>query len=131
MRYLPLLASLAMTTAFALPAHAGGQYWSLDEHNTDDTMTWHNSKNHSLALDSTAGKGVVVVKIEPADTHGLHAGDVILAVNGHAVKHVIDLINQANANEHGTVTLELQRGHDNKQIVIAGSDLYALIHPHP
>lgn len=131
MRYLPLLASIAMTTAFAISAHAGGQYWSLNEHNTDDTMTWHNSENHSLDLDSTAGKGVVVVKIEPNGTYGLQTGDVILAVNGHAMNHVVDLINQANANGHGTATLELQRGHDSKHIVIAGSDLYALIHPHP
>jgi S1-C subfamily serine protease len=131
MRHLSLLGALAIATTFALPAHANWQHWSLDEHSTEDALTWNNSEGHSLDLDSAAGNGVAIVKIETADTHGLRAGDVILAVNGHAVKHVTDLINQANVNERGAVTLELQHGHQNRQVAIAGSDLYALIHPHP
>ncbi|MEY2114888.1 MULTISPECIES: PDZ domain-containing protein [Rhodanobacter] len=131
MRHLSLLGAIAIASMFTLPTHASWQHWSLDEHSTDNSLTWKNSEGHSLDLDSAAGKGVTIVKIEGNGMHGLQPGDVILAVNGHAVKRVADLISQANANEHGTTTVALRRGHENKRITIAGSDLYALIHPHP
>lgn len=131
MRTMILLAALAAATTLALPAHAGWQHWSLDEHSTDNTLTWSNSEGRSLDLESADGKGAVIVKIEATATYGLEPGDVIIAVNHHAVKHVADLITLANANEHGSVTIELQRGHKNQQISIVGSDLYTLIHPHP
>lgn len=128
MRHLILLGALAVATVFALPAHAGHYVYI---HGTRDMLTWHSPDGRALDLTSPDGKGIRVARIEPADRDGLKPGDVIAAVDGQPVGHVVDLVTYANAHLQAACKLSVRRGHDDLQLTLPAGDLAALVHPQP
>lgn len=127
MRHLILLGALAAAAAFALPAHAASVYI----HGTHDMLTWHSSDGRALDLTSPDGKGIRVARIEPAERDGLKLGDVIAAVDGQPVAHVVDLVTYANAHSQAACKLSVHRGHDDLQLTLPAGELTALVHPQP
>ena len=130
MRHLtPLLCGTLVVAATAImPAYAG---WYTSFHNTHDSLVWHNSDSRVLELHSNDSVGVEVTKISPADLWGLRKGDVILAVDGHPVKHVDELFKQLQTSKPAPVNIQLRRGHAGQALTIASGDYTNLINPHP
>lgn len=128
MRYRLLTATLAMTMAVSLPAHAG---WYVKMHGTTDSLTWQANNGQSLELSSKAGEGIRVVTIKPDNRDGLKKGDLISAVDGQAVAHVKDLLTYANTHMQDPATLSVQRDGHSVDVALAAGELGALVHPHP
>ncbi len=128
-RFIPLLCgTLVMASTAVVPAHAG---WYTTFHNTSDSLVWHNSDSRALELHSGNATGIEVTKVNPSDLWGLRKGDVILAVDGHPVKHVDELFKQLQASKPAAVKIQLRRGHSEQMLTIAGSDYTNLVNPHP
>ncbi|MHB1056624.1 MAG: PDZ domain-containing protein [Rhodanobacter sp.] len=128
MRHLIMLGALATATALALPAHAG---WYVHQHGTRDSLTWSDTDGRALELESPKGKGIEIARIAPAGRGGLQQGDVITAVDGHAVTHVADLLTYANAHLPDAAKLSVHRGHGELEVALPPGELAALVHPHP
>lgn len=128
MRHLILLGAMAATAIIALPAHAD---WYVKIHGTRDSLTWHTDKGRALDLASPEGKGVHINRIEPAGRDGLRQGDLIVAVDGQPVAHVVDLTNFANAHLQVACKLTVQRSHGSMQVALPAGELAALVHPSP
>lgn len=128
MRHLILLGALAATTVFALPAHAGLYVY---EHGTRDMLTWHSPDGRALDLASPEGTGIHIDHIAPADRDGLKQGDVITAVDGQPIAHVVDLLTYANAHLQAACKLTVRRGQDDQSIALPAGELAALVHPQP
>jgi S1-C subfamily serine protease len=128
MRHLILLGALTAATAIAAPAHAG---WFVHEHGTRDHLTWQDSNGQALDLTSPEGKGIKVAHIAPEGRYGLKQGDVITAVDGHAVSHVADLLTYANAHLQGTSKLSIHRGQHALELALGTGELATLVRPHP
>lgn len=128
-RLIPVLCgALVMAAVTAMPAYAG---WYTTFHNTHDSLVWHNSDSRVLNLLSTDGTGIEVTKVNPVDLWGLRKGDVILAVDGHPVKHVDELFTQLQASKPAAVKIQLRRDHAEQELTIAGSDYTNIVNPHP
>ena len=128
MRHMVLIGTLALATALTSPAHAG---WYVKMHGSTDSLTWQSSDGHALDLSSKECKGIKVVKIAPNGRDGLHKGDLITAVDGHAVAHVVDLLTYANAHLQDPVELSVSHGGHDVDVTLAAGKLGALLHPHP
>lgn len=127
MRQIALTAALALATALATSAHAG---WYVSMHGTTDNLSWKANDGRNLVLSSSDGKGIQVVAIAPAGYDGLHKGDLITAVNGHASNHVADLLAFANAHMRDPVMLSVNRNGQQVDVALAAGELGALVHPH-
>ena len=128
-RSIPLLCgTLVVAATTVVPAYAG---WYTTFHNTSDSLVWHNSDNRALELHSGDSTGIEVAKISPADLWGLRKGDVILAIDGHPVKHVSELFKQLQASKPAAVKIQLRRGHYEQALTLAASDYTNLVNPHP
>ncbi len=127
MRQMALTAALALATALATPAHAG---WYVSMHGTTDELSWKANDGRNLELSSRDGKGIRVVAIAPAGYDGLHKGDLITAVNGHASTHVADLLTFANAHMQDPARLSVIRDGHQADVALAAGELGALVHPH-
>lgn len=128
MRTLILFGALAAAAVVALPAQADGY---LKIHGTRDSLAWHDSNDRALDLASPEGKGARINRIEPAGRDGLRQGDVIVAVDGQPVAHVVDLTIFANAHLQAASRLTVQRGSGNAQVALPAGELAALVHPSP
>jgi S1-C subfamily serine protease len=128
MRHLILSTVLLMAAVTALPAQAG---WSVKEHSTHDSLTWSDSNGHALSLTSRNGSGIEIAEFEPGATHGLEQGDVIVGINGHAVKHVSDLLESWSGNKRASAALLVRRHGTERTITMTAADFNELIHPHP
>ena len=128
MRHATMLGALAIAATIALPAHAGGY---VKIHGTRDSLTWHTDKDRALDLASPEGKGVHVNRIEPAGRNDLQQGDMIVAVDGQPVAHVVDLLNFSNAHLQAACMLTVQRDRNNVQVALPAGELSALVHPSP
>ena len=128
MRHLVLLGAIVATTIVALPAHAD---WYVKIHGTRDSLTWHTEMGRELDLASPEGKGVRVDRVEPAGHDGLQQGDVVVAVDGQSVVHVVDLLDFANAHLQAACKPTVHRGRDNAQVALPAGELTALVHPSP
>lgn len=125
-----MLLAGAFTVVAALTATAqAGLYVKI--HGTQDHLTWDASDGRALELASPNGKGIAVERIAPAGRDGLQPGDVITAVEGQPVAHVVDLVTYANAHLQAASKLTVHRGHGNVQLALPGGELAALVHPSP
>ncbi|MEO8998650.1 MAG: PDZ domain-containing protein [Rhodanobacter sp.] len=123
-----LCGAFVMAAVTVMPAYAG---WYTTFHNTHDSLVWHNSDGRALELHSDNGAGVEVTKLNPADLWGLRKSDMILAVDGHPVKHVDELFKQLQGSKPDTVKIQLRRDHSEQVLTIAGSDYTNIVNPHP
>lgn len=130
MRYVtPLLCGTLVIAATAvMPAYAG---WYTSFHNTHDSLVWHNSDSRALELHSDSSAGIEITKVSPADLWGLRKGDIILAVDGHPVKHVDELFKQLQTSKPADVKIQLRRGGSEQVLTMAASDYTNLVNPHP
>ncbi|MBU6248803.1 MAG: hypothetical protein KGN77_13695, partial [Xanthomonadaceae bacterium] len=128
MRHATIIGALVMAVALTASAHAG---WYVEMHGTTDSLSWQGNDGRALDLSSMDGKGIKVVTIMPDGRDGLHKGDLITAVDGHAVGQVVDLVTYANAHMTNPTRLSISRhGHDT-DLALAAGKLGALMHPHP
>ena len=128
-RLIPLLCgTFVLAAVTVMPVYAG---WYTTFHNTHDSLVWHNSDGRALDLKSNDSAGIEVAKVNPVDLWGLRKGDVILAVDGHAVKHVDELFTRLQASKPADVKIQLRRDHVEQELTIAGSDYTNLVNPHP
>ncbi|WEN15088.1 PDZ domain-containing protein [Rhodanobacter sp. AS-Z3] len=128
MRRLIICGVLAIAAATIMPAYAG---WYTTFHNTRDSLAWHNSDGRILDLHSSDNAGIEVTKVNPANLWGLQQGDVILAVDGHPVKHVGELFKQLQASKPANVKIQVRRGHAEQVLTVVASDYVNLVNPHP
>jgi len=56
---------------------------------------------------------------------------VILAADGHPVKHVDELFKQLQASKPAAVRIQIRRGHTEQVLTVAASDYANLVNPHP
>jgi len=110
------------------PVYAG---WYTYFHNTHDSLVWHNSDGRVLELHSDNDAGVEVTKVNPADLWGLQKSDILLAVDGHPLKHVDELFKQLQASKPTPVKIQLRRGHSEQIVTLEGSDYTNILNPHP
>ena len=130
MRHAAIIGTLVLAAALASAAHAGWPGY-IKIHGTTDNLTWHSANDRALELSSKDGKGIKVVTISPEGQDGLHKGDLITAVDGHAVAHAVDLVTFANAHMQDQAKLSVsRRGHD-MDVMLANVALGALVHPQP
>ena len=128
-RLIPVLCgALVMAAVTVMPAYAG---WYTTFHNTHDSLVWHNSDGRVLNLLSTDSTGIEVTKVNPVDLWGLRKGDVILAVDGHPVKHVDELFTQLQASKPAAVKIQLRRSGSEQMVTIPDSDYTNITNPHP
>jgi serine protease Do len=89
-------------------------------------FTEDQSKNPVLLHDLGAPYGMVLQSVEPgspADRAGLRAGDVVTAINGHAVKSGNDLVNPvADTPIGGTVHVEYMRNRQSHDATLTVED---------
>lgn len=111
-----------------LPAHAG---WYDYQHNTDNSLVWHDSLGESLTLKSGTSAGVDVADLSPATLWGLHQGDIMLAVDGHAVKHVGQLLKLLYANKPNSVQVLVRRGSEERTLTVKAADYSKIVSPQP
>jgi hypothetical protein len=93
-------------------------------HGDDDcsnTFTWHDA-DHVLTLKSGDGEGIRVTHMEPASVWGLQQGDVILAVDDHAVDQVQELLERLNASKPNPVAIRVRRDKTEHEITVAERD---------
>ncbi len=128
MRRLILCSALALTSMAVMPAHAG---WYVKMHGTTNSLTWQSTDGRALDLSSGDGKGIKVVAIAPDKRDGLHKGDLITAIDGHAVARVVDLLTYANAHLQDPATLSVSHAGKDVDVTLAAGELGALMHPHP
>jgi S1-C subfamily serine protease len=131
MRHAAIIGTLVLATALAPAAHAGwpGKYIKI--HGTTDNLTWHGAKDRAVELSSKDGRGIKVVTISPEGQDGLHKGDLITAVDGYVVAHVVDLVTFANAHMKDPAKLSVSRDDHTMDVVLAAGELGALVHPQP
>lgn len=130
MRHAAIIGTLILTATLASATHAGWPGY-VKIHGTRDNLAWHNANDRALELSSKDGKGIDVVTISPDQQGGLHKGDLITAVDGHAVAHVVDLVTFANAHMQDPAKLSVQRDGHEADVALAAGELGALVHPHP
>ena len=121
--------SLALAILAAAPAARAG--WYVYEHNTHDALDWHNAEGQVLKLDSSQGHGIDVTQVVPANLWGLRKGDVIVSVNGHAVKHVDELFAQLKNNTSTAVQLRVQRATGEHGLTLPANDYMHILRPRP
>ena len=94
-------------------------------HSNDDecstTFAWHDA-GHALSLKSGDGEGIEVTRTEPASVWGLQQGDVILAVDGHAVDQVEELLKRLDASKPKPVAIRVRRDTREQEITVAERD---------
>ncbi|WP_430388316.1 PDZ domain-containing protein [Dyella sp. 20L07] len=93
-------------------------------HGDDDcstTVAWHDA-DHAITLKSGDGEGIKVTSTEPATVWGLQQGDVILAVDGHPVDKLNDLLKQLDASKPKPVAIRVRRDKAEQEITIAEGD---------
>jgi hypothetical protein len=93
-------------------------------HGDDDcstTFAWHDS-DHALTLKSGEGEGIRVTHTEPASVWGLQQGDVILAVDDHAVDQVQELRERLDASKPKPVAIRVRRDKTEHEITVAERD---------
>lgn len=93
-------------------------------HGDDDcsnTFAWHDSE-HALTLESGDGEGIKVTHTEPASVWGLQQGDVILAVDNHAVDQVQELLERLDASKPRPVAIRVRRDKTEQEITVAERD---------
>jgi|GEM_PF-891051 len=108
-----LAASLDAFKPFATLLHA--------DEDCSTTVAWHDA-DHGLTLKSGDGEGIRVTRTEPASVWGLQQGDVILAVDGHAVDQVQELIERLDASKPKPVAIRVRRDKTEQEITLAESD---------
>lgn len=86
-----------------------------------NTFVWRGS-TQSLTLKSGDGEGISVTHTEPASVWGLQQGDVILAVDGHAVDQVQELLNRLDASKPEPVALRVRRDRAEQEINVTEND---------
>ncbi len=128
MRHIILLGGLLLTSMLAAPAFAGSWYNSL--HANDSTVAW-SASGHALTLHSDTAGGIAVTKIRPDTSWGLQRGDEIVAVDGHQVRHIGELVGQLKAATPAAVTLRVRRADVERQITVAAADYMHLVPPTP
>ena len=131
MRHAALIGILILATTLASAAHAGWPVNYIKIHGTTDHLNWHDAKGRALELSSKDGPGIKVVTISPEGRDGLYKGDLITAVDGHVVAHVVDLVTFANAHMQDQAKLSVSRNGHNMDVMLATSELGALVHPQP
>lgn len=127
MRHAAIIGALALATALTSVAHAG----YIKIHGTTDNLAWQSENDRALELSSKDGRGITVVTISPEGQDGLHKGDLITAVDGHAVAHVVDLVTFANAHMQDQAKLSVSRGGHDIDVMLPDGALGALVHPQP
>ena len=130
MRHAAIIGTLALAATMASAAHAAWPGY-IKIHGTTDNLTWHSANDRALELSSKDGKGIEVVTISPEGQDGLHKGDLITAVDGHAVAHVVDLVTFANAHMKDQAKLSVSRGGHDIDVMLPDGALGALVHPQP
>ncbi|HET6432361.1 hypothetical protein [Dyella sp.] len=128
MRYTTLIATLLLAGAAAPPANAG---WYVQMHSTTESLSWKGAHGQALELSSEDGKGITVGTILPDGHDGLHKGDRITAIDGHAVSHVQQLLAYANAHMQDPARLSVHGGGHDIDVALPAGELGALMHPHP
>lgn len=128
MRKLIPLTILFVAAFTILPVHAG---WYDYQHNTDDNLVWHDSLGEALALKSGKDDGVKVINLSPVTLWGLHKGDAILAVDGHAVQHVRQFLDLLYKNKPAAVTILVNRGNAEQTLTVKASDYTKIVNPQP
>ena len=131
MRHATIIGALVLATALTSVVHAGWAGSYIKIHGTTDNLAWQGENDRALELSSKDGKGIEVVTISPEEQNGLHKGDLITAVDGHAVAHVVDLVTFANNHMQDQAKLSVTRNGHDKSVVLANGALGALVHPQP
>jgi S1-C subfamily serine protease len=130
MRHAAIIGTLVLAAALASAAHAGWPDY-IKIHGTTDDLTWHSANGRALELSSKDGKGIKVVTILPEGQDGLHKGDLITAVDGHVVAHVVDLVTFANVHMQDQAKLSVSRNGHDMDVMLSDGALGALVHPQP
>ena len=128
MRHMVLPGGLLLISMFSVPAFAGSWYTAL--HVNDSKVTWSDA-GHGLTLHSDTAGGIAVTKIRPGTLWGLQRGDEIVAVDGHQVRHIGELVDQLKAATPAAVTLRVRRADVERQISVAAADYMHLAPPTP
>lgn len=131
MRHATIIGALVLATVLTSVAHAGWAGSYIKIHGTADNLAWQSENDRALELSSKDGKGIEVVTISPEEQNGLHKGDLITAVDGHAVAHVVDLVTFANAHMQDQAKLSVSRGGHDMDVMLPDGALGALVHPQP
>lgn len=100
-------------------------------HDDDDcstTFAWHDA-DHALTLKSGDGKGIRVTHTEPPSVWGLQQGDVILAVDDHAVDQVQVLLERLDASKPNPVAIRVRRDNTEHEITVAERDYTSIAAP--
>lgn len=87
------------------------------------TFGWHDA-DHALVLKSGDGngEGIRVTRTEPASVWGLQQGDVILAVDGHAVDQVQELRQKLYASRPKSVAIRVRRDKVEQEVTVDERD---------
>lgn len=74
-----------------------------------------------------------MTKVAPAGLWGLRKNDVILSINGHAVKHVDDVFAQLNAINHAPAQVQVRRDNAEQSLTLTSDEYGRIIAPaeHP
>ena len=128
MRHMILVGGLLLAGMIALPAFAGSWHNSL--HVDDRTVAWSDS-GRALTLHSDTDGDIAVTKSHPDLVWGLRRGDQILAVDGHRVRHIAELLVQLKAATPAAVTLRVRRAGVEREITVAAADYLRLVPPTP
>lgn len=126
MRRLMLCGALALAGMAVTPAYA----WYDYQHNTDDSLIWR-SEGQAIELHSDNRYGIEVTDVNPVALRNLRKGDVILAVDGHPVKHVAELLHLLYASKPAAVKVRLRRGGSEQALTIPAADYTHIVSPQP
>lgn len=110
-----LSATLAATVAFA----------DTRVHSSDSDYSW-SENGRGLSLHSHGASGIVVDRTNPVPFHGLRPGDVIVAVDGHAVTQVNDLLKAVRGHDTTPMTMRVHRAGSDVTLSWTHAEFHAL-----
>src|SRR5690348_3739310 len=115
MRY-GLFTVVLLAGSFAMPAMAGSL--SLHQDNGAGSLSWHDG-DRALVMESSDRQGIRVVEARPEGILGLRTSDVILAVDGRAVKRINVLLGRLHAGKSATARMLVRRDGKPQVITVA------------
>lgn len=124
-----ILCGTALLACMVTPVVVAGALYNVS-YNSENRLTWHDA-DHSLSLHSDANNGIWVTGANPKSVWGLHQGDKILAIDGHPVKNIAELLDKLRMSKPKDVKLLVHRDDAQQVLTVSASDYMSIVGPEP